>query len=261
MRALWKSGDPYLPKYLSVRGADAARDLEPIGPKELALYAYGRWNPLKFVDPDGNVTHVVAYGAPYLRYTRAGTDHDVGQGFKRSAEASAKRIRARSDFNPKTDDVVLAFTPSTAKLVDALNTKYASGKIQSFTLFSHGYSGGAGLGGEMNNDAQLTNYDLRELNSTTVGQIDFSNFETSAVVTFNGCNIGSAGAESVAQMMADRLGGAATVKAFNNFSEFPSKGGKGETAIYNGDMIRSVDRKSQQPRYSIFRQGQAPKDP
>jgi hypothetical protein len=113
----------------------------------------------------------------------------------------------------------------------------------------------------MNNDEQLNNYDLRELNSTTVEKIDFTNFEASAVVTFNGCNIASGGDKSVAQAMADRLGGEATVKAFNNFSEFPTKGGDGKTVIYNGNMIRSVDRKTQQPRYSIFRQGKVPKDP
>lgn len=143
--------------------------------------------------------------------------------------------------------------------MEATNKKYSSGKIASLDVFSHGYPDGISLGGEVGNQIQATEYDQREINSNTLSQIDASNFEPKAITTLNGCNIGYGEEFAFAQKMADYLPG--KVRAFDNYSEFPTKNGDGVTLQYQGRMIRTVDRKNQKSRYTVFQKGKNPISP
>lgn len=244
--------DPWLGRFFAEdRFAEKYYDLSP--------YQYGRNNPISFVDINGDSTYLVIYGAGYLNSERQGEPHDVGDGFKKSAEALAEQIRNGDTFDSERDAVLVIEAKTSDQFVDATNTEYESGKIASLTVFSHGYGGGIALGGQSTADgisqseadAQVSDYDSREINGNNVSRVDASNFESSAYVTLNGCNIGGFGSNSFTQTFADHLG--TPVRAFNNYSEFPTKGGDGKTLNYNGRMIRSVDRHSQNSVCTIFK--------
>ncbi|MFH1160387.1 MAG: hypothetical protein V1733_05500, partial [bacterium] len=139
------------------------------------------------------------YGAGYLNYQYQGSSHDVGDGFKKNAEVYAVSIKNRPGYDANRDAVVLVEAKSTEQFTDATNATYGTGKVAEMTVFSHGYSGGVSLGGQDPNDqgvtqasadAQLNDYDKREINDNTMSQIDRSNFEDNARTTFFGCNIG-----------------------------------------------------------------------
>jgi RHS repeat-associated protein len=220
-------------------------------------YEYGGNNPLKFIDVGGDSTYLVIYGAGHLNTNSS--SHNVGDGFKKSAEARAQEIKDRPGYDPQRDQVVLVYAPSTEKFVDATNKKYSTGKIASLDVFSHGYPDGISLGGEVGNQAQASDYDKREINSVTLPRIDASNFEPKTTTTLNGCNIGYGEEFAFAQKMADYLPG--KVRAFDNYSEFPTRNGDGKTLQYQGRMIRTVDRKNQLSKYTIFQKGKTPISP
>jgi len=237
----------------------------------LTPYQYGANNPINVIDINGDSTYLVIYGAGYLNYQYQGQSHDVGDGFKKNAEAHAESIRNRSGYDPNSDAVVVVEAKSTEQFTDATNATYGTGKIAEMTVFSHGYEGGVSLGGQSPNDlgvtqasadAQLMDYDKREINSNNIGQIDKNNFEDNARTTFFGCNIGgyqnSSAANSFGQTFADYMGGNRTVKAFTGGAEFTTSGGR---VTYSGTMIRSRDRNTQQTRLTTFQKNQYPKLP
>lgn len=227
-------------------------------------YVFASNMPIGAIDKNGDSTYVIIYGAGYLNASLIEDEHDVGIGFKVSAQALKKKIESRSSFDPNRDEVILVYAPTTERFTQAVNTKYKTGKIASLTVFSHGSPNSVSLGGEKEGDKrpdgtvaniddvsdQYYDYDKREINATTVKLIDKENFEIKAVCTFNGCNIGR-GSKPVAQDVANELG--LTVKAFNNSSEFPTKNADGKSPIYNGNMIKSVDRKTQKSNYTTFK--------
>jgi RHS repeat-associated protein len=194
-----------------------ARNL--IRPQRWNRYAYGENNPLKFVDPDGLDTYVVIYGAPYTNYRAAGQSHDVGGNFKLAAETRRRDIEKRPGFDPRKDAVVVVEARSTQKALEAVNTRYATGKIKEVSVFSHGYSGGISLGGEMNNDLQRDTYDLRELNYTTIVGIDPDNETFDAKWDLNGCNNGN----GIAPVLANYLGESRSVSGFTGPAEFATR--------------------------------------
>jgi len=205
---------------------------------------------------------LVIYGASYTRYTRQGDWHDVGEGFKKNAEAYGESIRNREGYDKERDAVIVMEAKSTDQFTEATNTTYDTGEIAEMTVFSHGYSGGVSLGGQSPDDPgvtqaeaneQLYDYDKREINVNTMGQINKSNFSNEARITFYGCNIGgknrSSASSSFAQSFANYLGDNRTVKAFTGNAEFTSTG---SNVTYSGRMIRSVDRISQKTRLTTF---------
>jgi len=241
--SIWLSVDPMSDKYAS-----------------LSPYVYCANNPVRVVDPDGEDVWIVAYGANYTNIDNRGQHGDVGNGFKKNAEAYANIIRNSPDFDPDKDEVVLVETKSMEQLAEALNKEYDKGKIAEFTLFSHGTRHGPCLGGQTADEvgeekasAQRYDYNLRELNSYTMSQINPNNFTDNATVQFYGCNIGGNSKDgmssSFGQQFADYLGGNRIVKAFVGSSLFT---GTLDKPTYPGRMIRAVDKKNQETKFSIY---------
>jgi len=105
---------------------------------------------------------------------------------------------------------------STEQLIFATNTEYEQGKVAELTIFSHGYPDGVSLGGQTANEFeqnrandQFYYYDLRELNASTIGQINTNNFTENATINFLGCKIGGGSkwefGNSFAQIVADYM--------------------------------------------------------
>ena len=235
----------------------------------LSPYVYCADNPIKLVDPNGEDVWIVVYGAGYLNSQSRGQDHDVGSGFKKNAEAYSEQIKANPNFNPDKDEVVLVEAKSMKQFADAINKEYSKGKIAELTVFSHGYCDGVSLGGQTSaevgpelSNAQLKNYDLRELNENTMSQLNTDNFTNTAVVNFYGCNIGGQkedyAYDSFAQKFADYLGQDRTVNAFTGPAQFTKSNGKN---TYNGRMIRSADVSSQLTKFTKFKPNQLPNFP
>jgi len=241
--SIWLSVDPMSDKYPS-----------------MSPYNYCANNPVMLVDPDGEDVYIVAYGAGYLNSESQGQNHDVGNGFKKNAEAYANSIKNREGFDPAKDIVILVETKSTEQLINATNTEYDQGQIAELTIFIHGYDDAVSLGGQTVSEVgatasnqQLNDYDKRELNENTMTSMNISNFKDNATISFFGCNIGgydkSDATTSFAQTLADYMGGNRTIQAFTGGAEFTSKGGKN---TYDGRMIRSQDRKSQLTKFTTF---------
>ena len=140
------------------------------------------------VDPDGEDVYLITHSAGYGNITPDEMRHTQGNNFKLNAEADRGQIMKSSYYNPKTDQVVIAYTPSTRKITEATNKKYPAGKIARWHHHGHGYSGGLSLGGELGNNSQLNDYDKREINSVTVSLINKKNFVKHPKLRFNGCN-------------------------------------------------------------------------
>lgn len=198
---------------------------------------------------NGHVTYLIIYGAGYLNIRNISITHDQGSNFKKNAIALKALIASRAGCDP--EQVVLAEARSTSEFVKATNKKYETGKIDSLTVFSHGTESSISLGGELDNYDQLDNYDLREINFKTIDQIARDNFEKSAHITLYGCNIGTGGESSLAQLIADTLG--LTVKAFDGPAEAKSKNKDGKAPlVYDGTMIKTADRSTQSVRLTTF---------
>ncbi len=242
--SIWLSVDPMSDKYPG-----------------LSPYVYCGNNPVRLVDEDGRDVWIVAYGAGYTNSDNIGGPHDLGDGFKLNAQAYANKIRNSPGFNPENDEVVLVEAKSMEQLVAATNKEYDKGKIVELTLFSHGTNAAACLGGQTDNEVgeeksflQRKNYDLRELNYTTMSQIDRDNFTNNATVRFFGCRIGGVTKDdmdvSFAQYFANYLGGDRRVQAFVGPAEF-TRNSSGQVT-YPGRMIRSADKKNQKTNLSTY---------
>jgi hypothetical protein len=253
-------------------------------------YSFASNMVIAAIDFKGDSTHLIIYGAGYLNYKYKGKAHDNGNNFKLNAEALKKKIESSSTFDPARDEVVIVYAPNTKRFVEATNKNYPRGKIATMTVFSHGYgysstngtnTGGVSLGGESPNeirpdgtvvtqkeaDDQLNNYDLREVNGNTLSQLDKSNFEPNARITFYGCYIGGSTKWTETQVqnfafgqkVADYFGGKTVVNAFTGSGLHKTdKAGK---IIYDGTMIRAEDVNNQQTKLTKFKSGAKPKIP
>ncbi len=251
-------------------------------------YSYASNMPMIAIDANGDSTYLVVYGAGYENYTLRGGEHDNGNNFKLDAEALKLKIESSPAFDPCRDAVVIVYAPNTERFVQATNTKYASGKIASLTVFSHGYamswtngtnSGGVSLGGELPGEVRADNsivtqneaqdqkddYDKREINVNTISQIDKGNFEGEGTITFYGCDIGGRAKDwtaadvknmSFGQKAADYFGANIKVKAFTG-SGLHKTNSNGDI-IYDGSMIRFEDRLTQTVNLTIFQCGVDP---
>ena len=265
-------------------------NLDPKPVIGISQYVTFNNNPILFSDPLGDTTHLVMYGPGY---ENTSTNHgSVGDAFKKNAEALKKNIEARSDFDKTKDAVVLVYVPNAKRFLDAVNKKYATGKIASLTVFSHGFAssqsnpdqiGGLSLGGERAGDVrpdgtkvttqeadlQLRTYNLREINGTNLNKVDGKNFDPKAICTFYGCFVGGnttgeGGATvqwsmpmikkySFAQNFANTNN--LTVHAFSGSAVFKQKNGQ---IYYDGSMIMFVDRKTNNKRLSTYTPYQTP---
>ncbi|MFW5804410.1 MAG: hypothetical protein ACOCWG_04160 [bacterium] len=235
-------------------------------------YIYASNMPIAAIDVNGDSTYLVIYGAGYLNYQEQGGSHDLGMTFKLHATELEKQIRNSASFDPNNDDVIVVYAPSTEQFVNATNTQYASGAIKSLTVFSHGYGDGLSLGGRRPTDANsnqtiadadLNDYDRREINTNNVSQIDFTNFGSNAVVTFYGCNIGGYYSTNTQEREQNAQSSFAYVFSQTSGLETQAFTGGAENKVIGGQtqygsMIRSVDRNSQTTNFSIFQQGQPP---
>lgn len=210
----------------------------------LSPYSVMANNPLTMIDPGGDSTYLVFYGAGYLSVERKGQDYDVGRGFKLNAEAKKAEIESMEGFDPERDEVILVETKNSEDFFNATNKVYDSGKIASLDVYSHGYDTGANLGG----DKAGMSLNERSVNTSNLSKIDADNFEENVTVTLHGCNMGN----GFGQDLVDHLG-KGTVRAFDDYSEFSTENGDGRTIIYNGKMIKSSDRASQEANFTEFK--------
>ncbi|MCB0736551.1 MAG: hypothetical protein KDC92_03490 [Bacteroidetes bacterium] len=230
-------------------------------------YAYASNMPISAQDANGDSTYLIIYGAGYTNTRNIGGGHDNGMTFKLHAEALEKSIRNSENFDPKNDDVIIVYAPSTEQFVDATNITYESGSIKQLDVFSHGGAWGISLGGRQYSDpgsndeiadADYDDYNRREINEQTVGQINFENFGKGAVCTFNGCSIGgdySSNEEQRKNNAQESFG-----QLFSNTSSLKTLAftGDAETQVIDGEfqygtMIRSVDKSSQTQNYTVFK--------
>ncbi len=236
-------------------------------------YHYCNNNPIIFIDPDGQDTYLIIYGAGYENAELIGETGDQGDNFQKNAEALADKIR-NSGMLGEGDDVVVTRAASSESFIEAVNKEYDSGEIASLTTFSHGGPWGLSLGGEsveqdgVDSSAemeQLDDYDSREINESNYQEIDSENFTSDATVTINSCNVGgtkkSNQESSFAQKLTNHLGSNRTVKAFTGGAQMKTRNGDGKTIVYDGELIRAADAKTQKVRLTTFRKGKKPVGP
>ena len=152
--------------------------------------------PLIAVDPDGEETYLVVHGRGY-----ADTDfqsHNVGGLFEHAANTRASEIRASSDFDASTDEIVVAPAGNRSEFLDLVNATYPSGAIKEIDVFSHGWEGGVNFGEGMMGDA------FKRLSVADVGQLN-PQLAPGATAHLYGCRTGL-GSPSIAEAMADQLG-------------------------------------------------------
>jgi len=233
-------------------------------------YVFASNTPIAAIDKNGDSTYVVIYGSGWYKPSYKGKTYDVGDAFMKSAQAKKAEIESRAGFDPSRDAVILVYAPAEKAYIDALNATYTSGKIAEVVSYSHGTNNSINLGGELGSDDALQDerwlsvYDVSDNTTDPMqrefNQIDKTNFEDNCRVTLYGCNLGGTGTadadNSPAQEFANVLGGNATSNALQGGggAEFKQKNGKN---VYDGQMIRSADRKSQKQKLTEFK----PKSP
>jgi RHS repeat-associated protein len=238
--------------------------------KYLAMtpYQYAANNPIKYIDVNGDSTYLVVYGSGHLNPNMQGQSNDVGDGFKKNAEARAKELRKNLQ---EGDEVVVVNAATEDEYINALNTEYSSGVIKQLDVYSHGTNNSINLGGPESGaptetgpgdaDYRLVSAFPSQQNpdgNNEIARIDANNFSTSSTVNLWGCNLGGANTAAItsganhAQYMANHLGGSATVNAFNGGggAEFKQNGG---AIKYDGTMIRSADRGSQRVTQTAYK--------
>lgn len=226
----------------------------------LSPYQYAALNPIKYIDVNGDSTFLIVYGSGFLSPTTQGRPYDVGDGFKKNAQARANELKKNLK---KGDGVVVVYAATEEEYVNALNQQYSTGVIKQLDVYSHGTNNSINLGGPENGapteqssgdaDYRLVSAMMSVSNpdgNDETQRINSGNFATNAVVNLWGCNLGGQDKNDIAtgnnhaQHFANQLGGSVTVNAFNGGggAEFKQSGGKN---VYDGTMIRSADRGSQ----------------
>lgn len=226
----------------------------------MTSYQYAANNPIKYIDVNGDSTYLVVYGSGHLNPNLQGQNNDVGDGFRKNAEAQAEKLRKNLK---EGDDVVVVYAATEDEYINALNSEYSSRVIKQLDVYSHGTNNSINLGGPESDaptetgpgdaDYRLVSAFPSQQNpdgNNEIGRINSNNFASNATVNLWGCNLGGTKPADItsginhAQYMANHLGGSATVNAFNSGggAEFKQSGG---LIKYDGTMIRSSDRGSQ----------------
>jgi len=189
-----RMANPQLGRFLSTDPAGG----NPKSPQTWNRYAYVLGNPLKFVDPTGELTFLVIYGKGYLATDLAGGDSDVGRLFEHAARTRVREIQASDRYDPHRDEVVLREVGTREQLVRTVNADYPSGEISSIDIFSHGYIGGLnfGEGPSMSREKNLQVSQVGELRPRLA---------PSAKATLYGCDTGR-GQPSLAEAISKHLG-------------------------------------------------------
>ena len=242
--------------------------VDPLAEKYIGMSPYTGMgnNPITYSDVNGDSTYLVIYGSSWYRPEAQRGNNDVGDGFKKNAEARAKEIMNREGYDPERDAVVILYTPTEDAFLNAVNTEYESGKIIEAHVYAHGTANDINLGGESTDtdkqqdkrwlgvvddaeDGNMVRYRYEE----EFSKINTSNFEEGARVCLWGCNMGGNDANSLdnpAEAFLDQLPKGGTVRAFvGGGAESKQKNGKN---YYDGTMIRSADRKSQRTKMKKF---------
>jgi hypothetical protein len=219
-------------------------------------------NPVIFVDPNGMDTYLIIYGQGWHR--PGNNDYNVGEGFKRSAEAM-KNIMEMYDNLKEGDAIVVVFAKTEKEFLDAVNKEYESGAIKELAIYTHGTANSINLGGTLEGgsaqDYRLVSVDDNEGapgGENEIKRIDKNNFTSDAKCTIWGCNVGGQTQEQGNSYRS--FAGHLSVHLGRGRKVYASVGGGGQEfkvdengkPIYDGTMIRSADRKSQQVNLTLF---------
>ena len=238
-------------------------------------YIYVSQNPMNLIDPTGMGEETAGSDPPkegtYLIIYGAGADnpvfktHNVIDGFQKSAEAQ-KRNLIKSGV-PESS-IVMSQATTEQEFLDITNKEYDSGKIVQMDVYSHMAYNAINFGGDANSessDATEGQKDYRNLTNITLGpskynpdndnevlKINASNFQKDAKITLWGCNAGSiySGYSGIAQDFANHLN-SKNVFGFGGFSRF--KTSESKKNIYDGTMIRGVDKYTQKVNLTRFK--------
>jgi RHS repeat-associated protein len=253
--------DPRLGRWLSI---------DPLAAKypELSPFIFTKCNPIIFIDPNGEDTYLIIYGAPSDNPVLK--THNQGDNFKQSAEVLQATLRS-SGMLKETDAVVVVYARTEEEFVQAVNAQYESGKIAQLDVFSHGSNYSINLGGYEDREDGRTNSqkdyrlvssvpsDMNPDGGNEFEQINADNFTEQAKVNLWGCNMGGKaddpeGEYCTGQAMADQLGGEREVNALKGYAEFKSVNKDGNPPInLDGTMIKTKDRKTQEVKQEKFK--------
>jgi hypothetical protein len=184
-------------------------------------------------------TFIIAYGSGQVAPTT--NSHNLGNLLEVAAKQKLFEIKARLGKKAKLHNIIFAYTPTETALKGILNKSYGA-PIAEIHIFSHGWPGGANLGGPIppNKKRPLTESDPEQeerwLQKTDLGGYNLA-FAEDAVVTLYGCNIGNAkkaaGNQPFAQDMSDQYGVSVTASTksthfdqTNGWHQIPDAGGK-----------------------------------
>lgn len=156
-------------------------------------------------------TYIIVYGSGRVN-PQTPVDHNVGQAFKRAAEAKRREIVARLGKQAAQNTIVFEYTPTEDELKNVLNKAYPL-PVQEIHVFSHGWDEGANLGGPepaLGKKAPDTEPQKRRLIKEDLGNYKIQ-FADQPTVVFYGCNIGNPsgiplGDPPFAQQLSDEFG-------------------------------------------------------
>ncbi|MFL9839294.1 RHS repeat-associated core domain-containing protein, partial [Flavobacterium sp. ST-75] len=249
----------YDPKWSMFIGVDPLADKYP----DWSSYAYCFNNPIKYIDPTGmeafegdppKGTYIIIYGAGWDNPQSKSSNQ--GDSFKLNAEAQKQELI--NNGVPETS-IVLGRAQTKEEFLNIVNKEYESGEIIQMDIYSHSYANGINFGGyegmePPQGESTPADKAYRLLFKTDISQINKENFSKDSKVTIWGCNAGKEvnGQEPIAQVFVNHLdrGGDNIVRAQDNYSEH--KRGK-NGLIYDGTMIKSVDRSTQKVNLTIFK--------
>lgn len=196
--------------------------------------------------------------------------HDQGEAFKKNAEA----LRTKLIMNGiNKSSIVLLKATTEEEFLNAVNRIYPTGKIKQLDVYSHMSNNGINFGGNTNDEAvnatpaekdyRILSYWSGENNNynpdgdNELLKIDKDNFDKDAIITLWGCNAGyffddeNKRIYALGQGFANHIG--VTTRAFDSYSEFKTKNGDGKSIVFDGEMIRTKDRRTQEVKLNVFK--------
>jgi hypothetical protein len=147
--------------------------------------------------PSDQRTYIILYGSGQLNPTTSGHHQgslEGGGNFYLAAKTKHDKLMASLGADASKHTIVFGYTPTEVEVKSFLNKKYAA-PVAEIHIFSHGWPGGANLGGPNPKGARAKTESDAEKEERRLQQEDLSEFKIdfaeNASVTFYGCNIGN----------------------------------------------------------------------